>query len=135
MYNYTNKESEDYHMPTDKPRITFTVDEDLFDKITDYKYSHRMKNQSQAILSLIEKGMNALHQDIIATKDFNSFSILELDLIKKYRALDKHGKEIIDFLLEKEYERSSLDRKQPDEFGFTSEEDLIVIPNQYKKAE
>ena len=56
-------------------------------------------------------------------------------MIKKYRALDKHGKEIIDFLLEKEYERSSLDRKQPDEFGFTSEEDLIVIPNQYKKAE
>lgn len=122
-------------MPTDKPRITFTVDEDLFDKITDYKYSHRMKNQSQAILSLIEKGMDALHQDIITTKDFNSFSILELDLIKKYRALDKHGKEIIDFLLEKEYERSSSDRKQPDEFGFTSEEDLIVMPNQYKKAE
>lgn len=120
-------------MPTDKPRITFTVDEDLFDKITDYKYSHRMKNQSQAILSLIEKGMNALHQDIIATKDFNSFSILELDLIKKYRALDKHGKEIIDFLLEKEYERSSSDRKQPDEFGFTSEEDLIVIPDDIAK--
>lgn len=31
----------------------------------------------------------------------------EQELIKKYRALDEHGKEMIDFTLEKEYERST----------------------------
>lgn len=122
-------------MPTDKPRITFTVDESLYNKITDYKYSHRMKNQSQAILSLIEKGIEVLYGNHIPTAntELNSFSVLEFDLIKKYRALDTHGKEIIDFLLNKEYDRSSSEHKQADEFGFTSEEDLIVVPNDIAK--
>lgn len=31
----------------------------------------------------------------------------EQSLLKKYRALDQHGKEMVDFTLEKEYERST----------------------------
>lgn len=34
-------------------------------------------------------------------------SIPELNIIKKYRALDAHGKEMVDFTLEKEYERAT----------------------------
>lgn len=30
----------------------------------------------------------------------------EIDIIEKYRALDDHGREMVDFTLEKEYERS-----------------------------
>lgn len=33
-------------------------------------------------------------------------SIQELRMIKKYRALDEHGREMVDFTLTKEYERS-----------------------------
>lgn len=44
-------------MPTDKPRITFTLDEETLNAVEDYKFKYRMKNQSQAILSLIELGM------------------------------------------------------------------------------
>lgn len=44
-------------MPTDKPRITFTLDEDTLKAVEDYKFKYRMKNQSQAILSLIDIGM------------------------------------------------------------------------------
>lgn len=33
-------------------------------------------------------------------------SIKELQMIKKYRKLDSHGREMVDFTLEKEYERS-----------------------------
>jgi len=62
------------------------------------------------------------------------FQPSEIEIITKYRALDRHGKEVIDFLLDKEYERSSSDLKQPDEFGFTSESDLVVVPNPYTKA-
>lgn len=50
-------------MPTDKPRITFTLDEDTLAAIDDYKFKHRIKNQSQAILTLIEKGMCSLAAD------------------------------------------------------------------------
>lgn len=31
----------------------------------------------------------------------------EIDMVEKYRALDDHGKEMVDFTLEKEYERSN----------------------------
>lgn len=39
----------------------------------------------------------------------------ELEIIKKYRLLDEHGREMVDFTLEKEYERSkALERQAQD---------------------
>lgn len=39
-------------------------------------------------------------------KNKSIFSISEMDHIKKYRELDTHGKEMVDLVLNKEYERS-----------------------------
>ena len=50
-------------MPTDNPRITFTVSEELKDQINEYQFSNRIKNQSQAILSLIKMGMDSLEEE------------------------------------------------------------------------
>ena len=47
-------------MPTDKPRFSITVDKTLSDAIDDYKYKTRSKNQTQAVVDLIEKGLNAI---------------------------------------------------------------------------
>lgn len=47
-------------MPTLKPRITFTLDEKTLSRIDDYKYEKRCKNQTQAILELIEIGLNSI---------------------------------------------------------------------------
>ena len=52
-------------MPTDKPRFTITVDDDLYNQITEYRFSNRMKNQTQAVLSLIDKGLAVLSGDHI----------------------------------------------------------------------
>ena len=41
-------------------------------------------------------------------------SLPELKIIKKYRSLDEHGKEMVDFTLEKEYERSVAEKKKSD---------------------
>lgn len=41
-----------------------------------------------------------------ATLPEDEVSINELKIVKKYRELDYHGKEMVDFTLEKEYERS-----------------------------
>lgn len=38
----------------------------------------------------------------------------EMELLEKYNALDEHGKEMVDFTLEKEYERSIAEKKKSD---------------------
>lgn len=43
--------------------------------------------------------------------DEKKISPLELERIKKYRSLDEHGKEMVDFTLEKEWERSTAVEK------------------------
>jgi hypothetical protein len=48
-------------MPTLNPRITFTVSEETMQRIDEYRFSHRMRNQTQAILSLIDIGFNVLN--------------------------------------------------------------------------
>lgn len=47
-------------MPTEKPRFTITMDETLLKQIDEFKFANRYKNQTQAVLALIEKGMDAL---------------------------------------------------------------------------
>ena len=38
----------------------------------------------------------------------------EMELLKRYNDLDPHGKEMVDFTLEKEYERSVAEKKKTD---------------------
>lgn len=46
--------------------------------------------------------------------DINKDMVTNIDLsfLEKYHALDKHGKEMVDFTLEKEYERSVAEKKK-----------------------
>lgn len=50
-------------MPTDNPRITFTVSEEMKEQINEYQFNNRIKNQSQAILSLIKAGMESVESE------------------------------------------------------------------------
>lgn len=45
-------------MPTDKPRITFAVDESLLQQVETFKDDNNCKNLSQAILALLNKGLD-----------------------------------------------------------------------------
>lgn len=44
----------------------------------------------------------------------DNITYLEWNIIEKYRQLDSHGKEMVDFTLLKEWERSTADQKQKD---------------------
>lgn len=58
-------------MPTDKPRITITIPDDQFSKVQDFQYGNKMKNQTQAILALIEMGFEELQKKEASTaKEF-----------------------------------------------------------------
>lgn len=47
-------------MPTEKPRVTITVSEDQLREIEEFRYGNKMKNQTQAILSLVRVGLDEL---------------------------------------------------------------------------
>ena len=45
-------------MPTERPRVTITVTEEQLREIEEYRYGNKMKNQTQAILSLVRAGLD-----------------------------------------------------------------------------
>ena len=76
-------------MPTDKPRFTITVDPALMQEIEDYRYNHRIKNQTQAVISLMQRGL----QEIMETEfsqpqqPVEQYSADEQQLIDDYRSV------------------------------------------------
>ena len=49
-------------MPTEKPRYTITLDEELLKKIDDFRFERRFPNRTQATLELIRMGIEALEK-------------------------------------------------------------------------
>ena len=45
-------------MPTDKPRFTIIIDEELLKRLEDYRFEHRCPNRTQAVLELMRKGLD-----------------------------------------------------------------------------
>ena len=74
-------------MPTLNPRITFTVSNETMKAIDEYRFSHRMRNQTQAILSLIDLGFKRPRVQISPPRPkksrkhnvFGTFSFLDND--------------------------------------------------------
>lgn len=49
-------------MPTEKPRYTVIVDEELLKRIDDFRFENRYASRSAATLELIRLGMEALEK-------------------------------------------------------------------------
>lgn len=45
-------------MPTEKPRVTFTISKEKLEELERFQHDNRIKNQTQAVLALIEKGLS-----------------------------------------------------------------------------
>lgn len=58
------------------------------------------------ILDILDVDANYLYQDEVEKITKIVVDIKEREILEKYRALDSHGKEMVDFTLTKEYERS-----------------------------
>lgn len=50
-------------MPTEKPRYTVIVDEELLEKIDDFRFENRYPSRSAATLELIRLGIEALKEE------------------------------------------------------------------------
>lgn len=93
-------------MPTELPRITFTLTEELREHVDDYKFTHRCKNQTAAINDLIMKGIEALSAQSNPTPSkVGDYSHDALMVATKYEGLDDHGKRAVRAILDVELER------------------------------
>lgn len=50
-------------MATNKPRYTVSVDDELFQAIEDFRYSHRYQTRSEATVELIRRGLEQLKKE------------------------------------------------------------------------
>lgn len=55
-------------MPTEKPRYTVIVDDELLKRIDDFRFENRYPSRSAATLELIRLGMEALEKKQAKTK-------------------------------------------------------------------
>ena len=50
-------------MPTEKPRYTIIVDDDLLRQIDDFRFENRFPSRSAATLDLIRRGIEQLRKE------------------------------------------------------------------------
>ncbi len=89
-------------MPTQKPRVTITIEDEILKKIENYQYSNRCKNQTQAILSLIKIGLSSLNKKEFTPQEkinpniqnkHTQLSNYELNIIANLNKLNETGKQ------------------------------------------
>lgn len=49
-------------MPTEKPKILITVDNDLFKEIEDFRFDNRVQTRSEAVRILVKEGLKRLKE-------------------------------------------------------------------------
>lgn len=77
--------------------------------ITNYEKetSHPKEEILYRLIEALSVDANFLFQDVVhIPSEQNNVTLSEYKHLEKYRKLDAHGKEMVDFTLEKEYERS-----------------------------
>lgn len=79
-------------MPTLNPRITFTVTEETMKAIDEYRFSHRLRNQTQAILSLIDLGFKVLDGDEPIVDLTEKLTDEDRHVLNAYHAADDSAK-------------------------------------------
>lgn len=83
--------------------------------ITNYEKetSHPKEPVMYKLIEVLKVDANYLFQDVVnIPKKVNDVTFSEYEHIKKYRDLDDHGKEMVDFVLKKEYDRSIKEYKK-----------------------
>lgn len=100
--------------------------------ITNYENetSHPKEAVMYKLINALKVDANYLFQDCVKLpKETNDVTLAEYDHIKKYRDLDPHGKKMVDFTLNEEWERSTTVAKENAE----KEKQNLVSISKYKK--
>ena len=102
-------------MSTDRPRYTVSVDDEMFEKIENFRFENRYKTRSQATVELIRLGIEQLTQQnsslLEPSKSESALSPDELQLVEDYRSLNNQGQE---YIRQTMYMAKQTHKKMPD---------------------
>ena len=80
-------------MPTIKPRCTITFeDEELRDKIDTFRFENRYRSQNDAIMALINKGIEVLTGEVVAKPKVEEISKEDRRVLNAYHEADDSAK-------------------------------------------
>lgn len=84
-------------MPTKKPRLTFALSKEELEQVESFRKKHNIKNQSQAILTLINKGIEDIQKDesFVPIKKAPSVSDEAMRIATAFEQADEDHKEIV----------------------------------------
>ena len=97
-------------MPTDKPRVTITVSKEKLVELEDYRFENKFKNQTQAILSLIDKGLSDFESEI---EKAPSMPDEGKKVAEDYLSLDHWGKRVVRSVIDEEKARCESEAARP----------------------
>lgn len=90
-------------MPTEKPRVTFTISQERLSEVEAYRFENKFKNQTQAILSLLEKGLSGIEEGKGKVKGkAPSLSDEARRVAERYSKLDVYGKSAVQAIINEE---------------------------------
>lgn len=101
--------------------------------------SRKSKTVALEVAFKISKGLNVSLEELngeILKQDDNSISTNEQEVIKKYRALDEHGKMLVDNILNLEYKRVSSRKSNEVTINIAArngENELTLSEEKYQK--
>lgn len=95
-------------MPTEKPRVTITMSQDQLARIDEYRFANKLKNQTQAILTLIEAGIEQLSQTVEGEKKkAPTLSDEAAKLAEAYDSAPEKERGIVRYVLSEYIDRSA----------------------------
>ena len=93
---------------TEKPRFSITLDDDLLIKVDDFRHDNRISTRSQAIVRLIEMGLDAVENPPVDTVGLPEDEQL---LIDGYHAADIQHQEDMRDAAQRAIERGKREGK------------------------
>ena len=75
-------------MPTEKPRITITVTDEERNQINEFWHRNQLKNQTQAIVSLLKLGLKEVDEGRVSQGDLVIRDAVEDQMIELFAMLD-----------------------------------------------
>lgn len=84
-------------MATDNPRITFTLSEEMRARIDEYRFDNRIRNQTQAIVSLLNRGLQVLNETTASTPEL---SLEDRRVLAAYHAAEPSARQFALEMLE-----------------------------------